>query len=82
MSFNPDLLKQAMKLIHSKKGVEVDHSEIRFNNIPLITVDEHKTSWIILDSNSLFSTVRSNQLYLKQGKVNYVVSMVMFITPV
>ena len=43
-----------MKLIHSKKGVEVDHSEIRFNSIPPITVDEHKTSWIILDSNSLF----------------------------
>ena len=34
MSFNPDPQKQAVELILSKKRIEVDHPEIRFNNIP------------------------------------------------
>ena len=42
MSFNPDLQKQAVELIFSKKRTEIDHPEIRFNNIPVMRVDEHK----------------------------------------
>ena len=35
MSFNPDPRKQAVELKFSMKRVEVNHPEIRFNNIPL-----------------------------------------------
>ena len=54
MSFNPDPRKQAVELISSKKRIEIDHPEIRFNNIPVMKVDEHKHLRIILDSNCLF----------------------------
>ena len=56
MSFNPDPQKQAVELILSKKRIEVDHPEIRFNNIPVMRVDDHKHLGIILDSKLSFST--------------------------
>ena len=56
MSFNPDPQKQAVELILSKKQIEVDHPEIRFNNIPVMRVDDHKHLGIILDSKLSFSS--------------------------
>ena len=50
MSFNPDPQKQAVELIFSTKRSEINHPEIRFNNIPVMKVDEHKHLGIILDS--------------------------------
>ena len=55
MSFNPDPQKQAVELIFSTKRIEIDHPEIRFNNIPVTKVDEHKHLGIILDSKLSFS---------------------------
>ena len=55
MSFNPDPQKQAVELIFSTKRNEVNHPEIRFDNIPVMKVDEHKHLGIILDSKLSFS---------------------------
>ena len=55
MSFNPDPRKQAVELRFSMKRVEVNHPEIRFNNIPERQVDEHKHLGIILDPKLSFS---------------------------
>ena len=55
MSFNPDPQKQAVELIFSTKRIEMNHPEIRFNNIPVMKVDEHKHLGIILDSKLSFS---------------------------
>ena len=35
--------------------IEMNHPEIRFNNIPVMKVDEHKHLGIILDSKLSFS---------------------------
>ena len=56
MSFNPDPQKQAVELNFSTKRNEMNHSEIRFNNILVIKVEEHKHLGIILDSKLSFST--------------------------
>ena len=56
MSFNPDPQKQAVELIFSTKRSEMNHPEIRFNNIPVMKVDEHKHLGIILDSKLSLST--------------------------
>ena len=56
MSFNPDPQKQAVELIFSTKKVETNHPEIRFNNAPVVRVDEHKHLGIILDTKLSFST--------------------------
>ena len=42
MSFNPDPQKQAVELTFSTKRIEINHPEIRFNNIPVRKVDGHK----------------------------------------
>ena len=55
MSFNPDPQKQAVELIFSTKRIEMNHPEIRFNDIPVMKVDEHKHLGIILDSKLSFS---------------------------
>ena len=56
MSFNPDPQRQAVELILSRKQIEVDHPEIRFNNILVMRVNDHKHLGIILDSKLSFST--------------------------
>ena len=55
MSFNLDPQKQALELTFSKKRIEMNHPKIRFNDIPVMKVDEHKHLGIILDSKLLFS---------------------------
>ena len=42
MSFNPNPQKQAVDLTFSKKKIEIDHPVIRFNDIRVKKVDEHK----------------------------------------
>ena len=48
MSFNPDPQKQAVELVFSKKKVEIHHPVIRFNNIPVTKVDQHKHLGVVL----------------------------------
>ena len=55
MSFNPDLRNQAVEMKFSMKRVEMNHLEIRLNNIPIRKVDEHKHLGIILDPKLSFS---------------------------
>ena len=58
MSFNPDPQKQAVEVIFSTKRIEMNHPEIRFNNIPVMKVNEHKHLGIILDSKLFRLTLR------------------------
>ena len=46
MSFNPDLQKQAVEIIFSRKRNKIDHPGILFNN----KVEEHKHLGLVLDS--------------------------------
>ena len=55
MSFNPDLQKQAVEMLFSRRHIAIDHPEIRFNNIPVMKVSEHKHLGVILDSKLSFS---------------------------
>ena len=55
MSFNPDQQKQAVKLIFSRKRIEIDHPIILFNNIPAKKVNEHNHLGIIFESKLSFS---------------------------
>ena len=55
MSFNLDPRRQAVELKFSMKREEANHPEIRFNNIPVRQVDEHKHLGGILDPKLSFS---------------------------
>ena len=55
MPFNPDQLREAVELTFSRKKIETDHPVIRFNDIPVKKVDEHKHLRAILDSKLPFS---------------------------
>ena len=55
ISFNPDPHKQAFDLKFSMRQVEASHPEVRFNNIPVRQVDEHKHLGIILVPKLSFS---------------------------
>ena len=56
MSLNPDPQKQLTEVTFSRKKIEVDHTMILFNNIPVRKVSKHKHLRIILDSKLSFST--------------------------
>ena len=55
MSFNPDPQQQAVEMLFSRRHIAIDHPEIRFNNIPVMKVSEHKHLGVILDSKLSFS---------------------------
>ena len=55
MSFIPDPQKQAVEMLFPRKHIAIDHPEIRFNNIPVMKVSEHKHLGVILDSKLSFS---------------------------
>ena len=56
MPFNPESQKKAVELAFSKKKIEIVHPVIRFNDIPVKKVDEHKHLGMILDSKLSFSS--------------------------
>ena len=63
MSFNPGPQKQAVELTFSWKKIEIDHPVIRFNDIPVKKVDEHKHLGVTLGSKLSFSAhIKSQKL--------------------
>ena len=54
-SFNPDLQKQAIEMIFSRKRHKIDHPGILLNNTPVKKVEEHKHLGLVLDSKLSFS---------------------------
>ena len=56
MYFNPDPAKQAVEVLFSKKKIPIDHPHIFFNDTPVVKVDEHKHSGVVLDSRLKFSS--------------------------
>ena len=56
MLFNPDPTKEAVKVTFSSKKILADHPPVTFNDIPVITVNEHKHPDIILDYKLSFAS--------------------------
>ena len=56
MLFNPDPMKQAVEITFSTKINSVDHPVLKFNNVPVAKVDEHKHLGMILDSKMSFAS--------------------------
>ena len=55
MSFNPDLQKQAVEIIFSRKRNKIDHPGILHNNTPAKKVEERKHLGLVLDLKLSFS---------------------------
>jgi len=56
MSFNPDLNKQAVEVVFSRKLNSVDHPEVYFNGVQVQNVKLHKHLGLLLDSKLSFAT--------------------------
>ena len=67
----PDLEKQAVELIFSRKQITADHPNIVFNNTPVKKVDEQKHLGIILSSNWIrkFSLLRCEPYHNHQTPI-------------
>ena len=55
ISFNPDPQKEAVEMILSTKGNEIDHPIILFNKSPVVKVKEHELLGSSLDKKLSFS---------------------------
>ena len=67
MSFNPDLQKQAVEIIFSRKRNKIDHPGILFNNTLVKKVEEHKHLGLVLDSKLSFLLISKQQLQNHAG---------------
>ena len=68
MLFNPDLMKQAVEITFSTKGNSIYHPVLRFSNVPVATVDEHKHLKVILDLKMSFaSRIQAATLKCRRG---------------
>ena len=56
MLFNPDPMKQAVEITFSTKRNPINHPVLKFNNVPVAKVDEHKHLGMILDSKMSFAS--------------------------
>ena len=56
MSFNPNISKQAEEIILSKKNLDVSHSPLYFNKIPVVVCSFQKHLGVFLDREAIFST--------------------------
>ena len=54
MVFNPDLTKQAVEVLFSKKRKPTQLNELTFNNIPVKKVSETKHLGMSLDSKLVY----------------------------
>ena len=55
MPFHPDLQKEAVEMIFSRKRNKIDHPAIILNNAPVKRLDEHKHLGLFLNSKLSFS---------------------------
>ena len=55
MLFNPDPSKQAIEMLFSRKKNDQGHPPLFFNNLPVVSANDHKHLGIILDCKLLFS---------------------------
>ena len=56
MSFNPDPIKQAVKVLFSRKTLTTAHPKIYFNDIEVESVTEHKHLGLTLDAKLTFAS--------------------------
>ena len=62
MKFNPDITKQAIEVILSKKHTKGDHPPIEFNGVPVAKEDSTKHLGLIADSKLDFREHISAQI--------------------
>ena len=72
MLFNPDVSKQAHKVVFSKKIFKISHPSLTFNNIPVAQVGSQKHLGISLDSKLNFDKHLRNI----QSKVNRIIGVI------
>ena len=54
--FNPDPMKQSVEITFPTKRNSINHPVLKFNNVPVAKVDEHKHFGMILDSKMSFAS--------------------------
>ena len=61
-------MKQAVEITFSTKRNSINHSVLKFNNVPVAKVDEHKHLGMILDSKMSFAShVQAATLNCRHG---------------
>ena len=78
MSFNPDITKQAQKVIFSRKSKKTDHPTVYFNHAPVAYTNCHKDLGMHLDEKLNFlqhvkeKTSKANRGIGKIEKLRYI----------
>ena len=68
MLFNPDHMKQAVEITFFTKRNSINHTVLKFNNAPVVKVDEHKHFGMILDSKMSFAShIQAATLKCRRG---------------
>ena len=68
MLFNPDPMKPAVEITLSTKRNSINHHVLKFNNVPVAKVDEHKNFGMILDSKISFAShIQAATLKCRRG---------------
>ena len=69
-------MKQAVKITFSTKRSSINHPILKFNNVPVAKVDEHKHLGMILDSKMSFAShIQAATLKCRRG-----IGMIKFLT--
>ena len=68
MLFNPLPMKQAVEITFSTKRNSINHPVLKFNNVSVAKVDEHKHLGMILDSRMSFAShIQAATLKCRRG---------------
>ena len=72
MVFNPDPTKQAKEILFSSKKKEIDHPELKFNNNPVMRVNDHKHLGLILQPNLSFDKHIFEKMAKAKGNIGII----------
>ena len=72
MIFNPDMSKQAVEVVFSRKNIPNIYDELVFNDIPVKKVDETKHLGLILDSKLYFQSHLNEKLKLDRKGIGVI----------
>ena len=72
MIFNPDISKQAVEVVFSRKNIPNIYDELVFNDIPVKKVDETKHLGLILDSKLYFQSHLNEKLKLARKGIGVI----------
>ena len=75
MTFNPDVSKQAQKVVFSRKGITTNHATVYFNNDPVIRENFQKHLGLFLDSKLNFSGHINEKIKKATKGINFIRKM-------